>query len=369
MSTDSGFMALALQQAEHGHYSTSPNPRVGCVLVKDGAVIAKGWHAVAGGPHAEIHALQQAGAQAQGATAYVTLEPCSHHGKTAPCCDALIAAGVSRVVYGMQDPNPQVAGNGLQTLRDAGITVDGPLLEQQARALNAGFIKRMETGLPLVRVKMAMSLDGRTAMASGESQWITGEHARQDVQRLRAQSCAIITAAGTVIVDDAQLTVREPALLAALGERRPLRVLLDQHAHVAVTAKIFDGNAQTLWCTAKAATANLPPHVEHWQSHHHGDNAHPFDLQKLLQELARRQCNEILVEAGPTVAGHFLQANLVDELIIYVAPVLMGSTARPLFSLPFDTMDEAMALNITDVRAVGNDWRFTAIPVTRTAAR
>lgn len=369
MSADTGFMAIALQKAANGQYSTSPNPRVGCVLVKDGNVIAEGWHACAGGPHAEIHALQQAGEQARGATAYVTLEPCSHHGKTGPCCDALIAAGIERVAYGMQDPNPQVAGSGLQKLRDAGIAVEGPLLEQQARALNAGFVKRMETGLPFVRVKMAMSLDGRTAMASGESQWITGEAARRDVQRLRAQSCAIITAAGTVIIDDAQLTVREPALLEVMGERRPLRVLLDQHAHVAATAKIFDSNARTLWCTAKNATENLPSHVEHWQSHHHGDNAHPFDLQTLLQELVRRQCNEILVEAGSTVAGHFLQANLVDELIIYVAPKLMGSTARPLFSLPFDTMDEAMALTITDVRAVGNDWRFTATPATRTAAR
>lgn len=356
-------MAQALQLASRGHFSTSPNPRVGCVLVKDGAVIAEGWHARAGGPHAEIVALQQAGEQVRGATAYVTLEPCSHHGKTGPCCEALVAAGVVRVVYGMQDPNPQVGGNGLQALRAAGIAVDGPLLETQARALNPGFNKRMATGLPLVRVKMAMSLDGRTAMQSGESQWITSEHARRDVQRLRAGSCAIITAAGTVLVDNAQLTVRETALLERLGDRRPLRVLLDQNEHVAADARIFDANAPTLWCTAKAAPANLPPHVEHWQSHHRGDSAHPFDLRALLAELGRRQCNEVLVEAGPTMAGHFLQEKLVDELVVYVAPKLMGSTARPLFSLPFDTMDEAINLDITDVRAVGPDWRFTVKPV------
>lgn len=363
MHADHALMARALQLAARGHFSTSPNPRVGCVLVKDGAVIAEGWHERAGGPHAEIHALQQAGEAARDSTAYVTLEPCSHHGKTGPCCEALVAAGVARVVYGMQDPNPQVAGQGLRALRAAGVAVDGPLLEMQARALNPGFIKRMTTGLPRVRVKMAMSLDGRTAMQSGESQWITSDHARQDVQRLRAQSCAIITAAGTVLVDDAQLTVRDCELLPQLGDRRPLRVLLDQNEHVETDARIFDANAPTLWCTAKAAPANLPPHVDHWQSHHHGDSAHPFDLRELLVELARRHCNDVLVEAGPTMAGHFLQEKLVDELVIYVAPKLMGSTARPLFSLPFDTMNDAINLDITDVRAVGPDWRFTATPV------
>lgn len=363
MNNDLIHMTHALRLAAQGHYSTSPNPRVGCVLVKDGAVIAEGWHAVTGGPHAEILALQQAGGSAQGSTAYVTLEPCSHHGKTGPCCQALIQAGVARVVYGMQDPNPQVAGQGLQALRDAGISVDGPVLESQAAALNPGFIQRMTTGLPRVRVKMAMSLDGRSAMASGESQWITSEQARRDVQRLRAESCAIITAAGTVLADNAQLTVREPELLEKLGERRPLRVLLDQSAHVTADASIFDGNAPTLWCTAKPAPASLPPHVDHWQSHHHGDSAHPFNLHELLAELGRRQCNDVLVEAGPTMAGHFLQEKLVDELVVYIAPKLMGSTARPVFSLPFDTMDEAIPLDIRDVRAVGPDWRFSIKPV------
>lgn len=353
-NADRQHIAHALQLAARGQFSTQPNPRVGCVLVKNGAVIAEGWHAVAGEAHAEIHALQQAGTNASGATAYVTLEPCSHHGKTAPCCDALIHAGITRVVYGMRDPNPLVSGNGLQKLRDAGITVDGPLFEKQAQELNPGFIKRMQTGLPFVRVKMAMSLDGRTAMASGQSQWITGEHARRDVQKLRAQSCAIISAAGTVLADDAQLTVRELDLLQALGNRRPLRVLLDQHAYVLSDAKIFDTAAPTLWYTDTPKPADLPAHVEHRQS--------TADLHGLLQELAQRGCNEVLVEAGATLAGKFLQAKLVDELIIYMAPKLMGNTARPLFSLPLDTMDQAQDLAITDVRAVGDDWRITAIP-------
>ncbi len=363
MTNDASFMARALQLAAQGHCSTSPNPRVGCVLVRDGTVIAEGWHERAGGPHAEIAALQKAGDAARGATAYVSLEPCSHHGKTGPCSEALVAAGVSRVVYGMQDPNPDVAGRGLRALREAGIQVEGPVLESQAAALNQGFTKRMTTGLPFVRVKMAMSLDGRTAMQSGESQWITSEDARRDVQRLRAQSCAIVTAAGTVLIDNAQLTVREAEWLSQLGERRPLRVLLDQSQHVNLDARIFDDNASTLWCTSKPPPANLPAHVAHWQSHHHGDSAHPFNLRALLTELAQRQCNEVLVEAGPTMAGHFLQEKLVDELIVYVAPKLMGSTARPLFSLPFDTMDQAISLDIRDVRAVGPDWRFTVKPV------
>jgi diaminohydroxyphosphoribosylaminopyrimidine deaminase/5-amino-6-(5-phosphoribosylamino)uracil reductase len=360
MSTDLAYMAHALQLAARGHFSTSPNPRVGCVLVKNGVTIGEGWHIAAGGPHAEIHALQQAGAAASGATAFVTLEPCSHHGKTGPCCDALIQAGITRVVYGMQDPNPQVAGNGLQTLRDAGVTVDGPLLEQQAQALNTGFIKRMQTGLPFVRVKMAMSLDGRTAMASGESLWITGEAARQDVQRLRAQSCAIITAGSTVLSDDAQLTVRDEQYLDALGARRPLRVLLDQHAHVGLDARIFNDQAPTLWCTSKSAPSHLLSHVQHWPL---PTQQHRADLRALLAELSNRGCSDVLVEAGATLAGSFLQEKLVDEMVIYMAPKLLGSTARPLFTLPFESMNEAHNLKILDVRAIGDDWRFTIKPL------
>jgi diaminohydroxyphosphoribosylaminopyrimidine deaminase/5-amino-6-(5-phosphoribosylamino)uracil reductase len=360
MNQDLIHMSAAIQLARRGWYSTSPNPRVGCILVKDCGVIAEGWHIRAGDKHAEIDALERAGAAASGATAYVTLEPCSHHGKTGPCVQALISAGIKRVVYGVQDPNPQVAGNGLQALRDAGITVDGPLMEQQASALNPGFNKRMNSGLPFVRLKMAMSLDGRTAMSSGESLWITGEAARQDVQHWRAQSCAIITAASTVLSDDAQLTVRNADYLAQLGTRRPLRVLLDQHAHVPRDARIFDCEAPTLWCTSKPATQDLPEHVQHCSLPLHD---HRADLGALLAELGKRGCNEVLVEAGATLAGSFLQEKMVDEMIVYMAPKLLGSTARPLFTLPFESMSEAHNLKILDVRAVGDDWRFTIKPL------
>lgn len=351
-------MARALQVAEKGLYSTAPNPRVGCVLINsDGVQIAEGWHAIAGEPHAEIYALMKAGSAARGATAYVTLEPCSHVGKTGPCCNALINAGIARVVYGMQDPNPKVSGSGLQKLRDAGIAVEGPILEQQAKDLNVGFIKRMQTGLPFVRVKMAMSLDGRTAMASGESQWITGEAARNDVQQWRARSCAVISSAATVIRDNAQLTVRDPDALQKLKQRVPLRVLLDTQARTPLGSAFFSATAPILWCTQQETPQALPAHVEHY-SQAATDNA--INLHALLHELGRRQCNEVLVEAGATLAGAFLQEKLVDELIVYVAPRLMGSTAQPLFSLPLHSMSDAHNLHFTDAQKIGCDWRFIA---------
>jgi diaminohydroxyphosphoribosylaminopyrimidine deaminase/5-amino-6-(5-phosphoribosylamino)uracil reductase len=358
--TDQHYMARAVQLASLGQYSTSPNPRVGCVLVKDGLIVAEGWHVRAGGPHAEINALTQAGDQAMGATAYVTLEPCSHHGKTGPCCEALINFGIRRVVFGMQDPNPAVAGNGLNALRAATIDVCGPVLESAAQALNVGFSKRMATGFPFVRLKMAMSLDGRTAMASGESLWITGEAARIDVQHLRARSCAIITTATTVLNDNARLTVREPNCLIALGTRRPLRVLIDQYAQITLDAAVFDEQAPTLWCTSQPAPVNLPSHIQHWPLK---TNLHHTDLHALLKELGRRGCNEVLVEAGATLAAALLQEKLVDELLVYMAPKLLGSSARPLFSLPLETMADAHNLKIVDVRAVGDDWRFTIYPL------
>ncbi len=355
-TTDIQHMTRALQLAERGLCSTSPNPRVGCVLVDaNHQIIAEGWHTKAGEAHAEIHALQQAGERARGATAYVSLEPCSHHGKTGPCCEALINAGISRVVYGMQDPNPQVAGRGLQKLRDAGITVDGPLLEKEARQLNIGFIKRMQTGLPFVRIKMAMSLDGRTAMASGESQWITGEAARRDVQHWRARSCAIISSASTVLQDNARLTVRNTEMQQQLNSRKPLRVLLDQHARVALDTAFFTDTTPTLWCTNKKPTDPLPAHITHCtlplKENH-------IDLQALLTKLGRRQCNEVLIEAGATLAGAFVKENLADELVIYIAPQLMGSSARPLLELPLASMSDAKKLHIVDARTIGEDWRF-----------
>lgn len=366
MSGDHGFMARALQLARKGLYSTHPNPRVGCVVVRDGQIVGEGWHVRAGEPHAEVHALRQAGAQARGATAYVTLEPCSHHGRTPPCADALIKAGVARVVAAMQDPNPQVAGDGLARLQQAGIAVHSGVLEAEARALNAGFIKRMEQGLPFVRVKLAMSLDGRTAMASGESQWITGPAARAAVQRLRARSSVVLSGADTLLADNARLTVRPDELgldaeLTALAVNRPaLRVLVDGRLRVPLTAPFFQAGAALVASCAAAAR-------ERYRAAGHellalpGDGGH-VDLRQLLAELAARGANEVLVEAGPRLAGAFAQQGLVDEYQLFVAPKFLGSEARPLLELPLARMAEAPALKIVEMRAVGDDWRIIALP-------
>jgi diaminohydroxyphosphoribosylaminopyrimidine deaminase/5-amino-6-(5-phosphoribosylamino)uracil reductase len=364
-TTDSAFMAQAMRLAERGRYTTMPNPRVGCVLVRDNQVVAEGWHIRAGEGHAEVNALRAAGEQARGATAYVTLEPCNHTGKTGPCSEALIAASVSRVVYGMEDPNPRVAGQGLAKLRAAGITVDGPLLEEDARALNPGFVKRMERGLPLVRCKLAMSLDGRTAMASGESKWVTSRRSREDVQRLRARSCAIISGIETVLRDNAVLNVRPAELhlgnAAEIAARQPLRVILDSRLRLPANAELLKHSSPILLVhdASVTATGNWPEHVQLLGLDVSGGR---IDLVGLLKELARRECNEVLVESGATVAGSFLRRGLLDEIIIYMAPKLMGSSARPLFELPLDTMASQLPLKIRDIRAVGDDWRITAVP-------
>tara|TARA_R110000796_G_scaffold251431_3_gene382799 strand:- start:6017 stop:7150 length:1134 start_codon:yes stop_codon:yes gene_type:complete len=367
---DSRMMARALQLAYKGLYTTEPNPRVGCVLVLEGEVVGEGWHVRAGEGHAEVNALAQAGSRARGATAYVTLEPCSHIGKTPPCAEALIEAGVARVVAAMQDPNPLVSGQGLARLREAGIEVECGLLEVEARALNPGFIKRMQTGMPFVRIKLAMSLDGRTAMASGESQWITGPDARADVQRLRARSGAVISGADAVLQDDSALTVRAAELglpeaeAAAAAARQPLRVLVDGRLRVPLENRLFREAGPLLvacrllrgrvqgYVFAGAELLTLPDAA---QEH--------VDLKALLQELAKRGCNEVLVESGASLAGAFLNAGLVDEIVVYMAPRLLGSRARPLLELPFDNMAEAMQLDVTDMRVVGRDWRITARPV------
>jgi diaminohydroxyphosphoribosylaminopyrimidine deaminase / 5-amino-6-(5-phosphoribosylamino)uracil reductase len=365
---DTGFMAHALRLAEGGIYTTMPNPRVGCVLVKSGKIIAEAWHKKAGEGHAETNALQIAGNHALGATAYVTLEPCCHTGKTGPCCDALITAGVSRVVYAMEDPNPLVAGQGLERLREAGIEVDGPLLEESARNLNRGFVKRMERNLPLVRCKLAMSVDGRTAMASGESKWITGRKAREDVQRLRARSCAIISGVDTVIRDNASLTVRADELQLVNSEdaaaKQPLRVILDSKLRLGRDSEIFNHSSPIL-LVHNGSDENLdkikdwPDFVEHIALPGADGRVH---LEALLHELAKRQCNEVLIEAGATLASSFLRRGLLDEVIIYMAPKLLGSNARPLFDLPLNTMSAALPLKINDLRAVGGDWRITLSP-------
>lgn len=361
---DAHYMARALELARKGRYSTHPNPRVGCVIVRDGQVVGEGWHVRAGEPHAEVHALRAAGELARGATAYVTLEPCSHHGRTPPCADALVNAGVARVVAAMQDPNPEVAGRGLQRLAQAGIDTHSGVLETEARAINKGFLKRMEHGLPYVRVKLAMSLDGRTAMASGESQWITGPAARSAVQRLRAESSVVLTGADTVLADDARLTVRaaelglDPEQTALAMSRPPLRVLIDGRLRVPLDAPFFKaGPVLVATCAAvEEQYANGPECLIV-----PGPDGQ-VDLHRLLLELAARGVNEVLVEAGPRLAGAFAQQGLVDEYQIFVAGKFLGSSARPLLDWPLAQMSEAPLLKIIEMRAVGDDWRVTAIP-------
>ncbi|KPY61946.1 Riboflavin biosynthesis protein RibD [Pseudomonas syringae pv. solidagae] len=365
---DVHYMARALELARKGLYSTHPNPRVGCVIVREGRIVGEGWHARAGEPHAEVHALRQAGELARGATAYVTLEPCSHQGRTPPCADALIEAGLTRVVAAMQDPNPEVSGRGLLRLMNAGIGVQCGVLESEARALNKGFLKRMETGLPYVRVKMAMSLDGRTAMASGESQWITGPEARSAVQRLRAQSSVVLSGADTVLADKARLTIRpdelglDAELTALAAARAPLRVLIDGRLRVPLDAPFFQaGSALVVTCAAASARGR-------YQEEGHemlalADSAGHVDLRRLMGELAARGVNEVLVEAGPRLAGAFARLGLVDEFQLFIAGKFLGSSARPLLDLPLAQMSEALELNIVEMRAVGNDWRVIALPV------
>ena len=364
---DQRSMARALELARKGVYSTHPNPRVGCVIVAAGQIVGEGWHARAGEPHAEVHALRQAGAKARGATAYVTLEPCSHHGRTPPCAEALVQAGVARVVAAMQDPNPQVAGRGLARLREAGIEVACGVLESQARALNVGFIKRMELGLPYVRVKLAMSLDGRTAMASGESQWITGPAARAAVQRLRARASVVLTGADTVLADGARLTVRPDELglnaeLTALAMTRPpLRVLVDGRLRVPLSAPFYQAGKALVATCAVAGARQLFLDDGHELLAVSGCNGH-VDLRKLLLELAARGANEVLVEAGPRLAGAFARQGLVDEYQLFVAAKFLGSSARPLLEWPLAKMAEAQELQIVEMRAVGADWRIIARP-------
>ena len=363
---DLRYMHRALELARQGLFTTTPNPRVGCVLVRDGEVVGEGYHVRAGGPHAERHALAMAGERARGATCYVTLEPCSHTGRTGPCADALIGAGVVRVVAAMQDPHDRVAGEGFDKLRAAGIAVQSGLLEHEARALNPGFIKRMESGRPFVRVKLAMSLDGRTAMASGESKWITGADAREDVQRLRAQSCAIVTGVGTVLADDPSLTVRPQDWRGEVypdsDVRQPLRVVLDRQLRTPVSARLLGEPGATLIVSAldPAPQTAAALQAEGAELLHLPASGSGIDLAQLLDELGRRECNEILVEAGPTLAAAFISEQLVDELVVYMAPALLGSNARPLMVLPqLATMSDKINLQFADVTRVGNDLRMT----------
>lgn len=353
-------MQRALRLAERGLYTTQPNPRVGCVIVKDGAVIGEGWHQRAGEAHAEVLALKESGEYASGATAYVTLEPCNHTGKTPPCVDALLAANVGKVVVAMEDPNPLVAGEGLKRLRDHGIEVQVGVLEAQARALNLGFIKRMETGLPFVRVKLAMSVDGRTAMASGESQWISSEASRADVQKLRARSSAILTGIGTVLTDNPRLDVRISSEYGTLVQ--PLRIVVDSKLRFPADAQMCNGNGGKVIVATSDKTSRQDLECEILRSP--SDKNGNVDLRSLMEDLAKREINEVHVEAGATLCGALLADRLVDEIVVYLAPHLMGDKARGLFTLPgMNEMKDRIELEFTDVRSIGRDLRITARPL------
>lgn len=370
MSSDSDHrhMARAIRLARKGRYTTHPNPRVGCVLVKSGKVVGEGYHRRAGEPHAERNALAAAGAEAKGATAYVTLELCCHHGRTPPCTEGLIEAGVKRVVAAMLDPNPLVAGQGLTKLSAAGIEVVEGVMQAQAEALNPGFIKRMRKRMPFVRCKLAMSLDGRTAMASGESQWITSAAAREDVHRLRASSAAILTGIGTMQSDDpsmnVRLTAKQLGLEAGLSPPQPLRVVLDPKLQTLPSANMLNQTGPVLLiCGEDARLKAAPLEAAGAQIVTLPLDNGLLDLREVMSLLAEQEINEVLLESGAVLAGAMLDAGLIDELLVYLAPHLMGSGARGLFHLPeLLHMSDRIPLRFTDLRQIGDDIRITAVP-------
>ena len=357
-SRDHAHMARALQLAERAAFTTQPNPMVGCVVADGDRVLGEGWHVRAGEPHAEVNALRAAGAAAQGATAYVTLEPCAHHGRTPPCADALVGAGVTRVVAASRDPYHQVSGQGFAKLQAAGIMVEYGLMEAAARHLNRGFFSRVERGRPWVRVKLAMSLDGRTALANGESKWITSEASRADVQRWRARAGAIMTGIGTVLADNPMLTVRLPE-----GEDfvPPLRVVLDERGRLPANASLLtDGVAPTLAVHADDVVPDYDDAVSAFAVRRAPGG---LDLNAVLSQLGQRGVNELHVEAGATLSGGLLAAGLVDELLLYIAPVLLGERGRPLFAgLDPASMAERLGLRLLDTRQVGPDLRLLLSP-------
>ncbi len=357
-AADHAHMARALRLAERGLFTTQPNPRVGCVIALGDAVIAEGWHQRAGEPHAEVFALRDAGERARGATAYVTLEPCAHFGKTPPCADALVRAGIARVVAACEDPNPRVAGGGFTKLRDAGIVVDIGLMRDAARDQNRGFLSRLERGRPWMRLKLASSLDGRTALANGESKWITGEAARADVQRWRARSSALLTAVGTVVADNPRLTVRLPD---EADTFKPTRVVLDRALRTPRGAHLLDGSAPTL--IVHSADAKRDDRFDRVELAAVAMLDGQLDLHAVLALLASRGANEVQVEAGARLCGSLLRAGLVDEMLLYTAPVLLGDTARPLLTLPeFSAMSAAPRWKIIDRRHIGDDTRLLLRP-------
>lgn len=347
-------MARALQLAEKGRYTTDPNPNVGCILVENDKIVAEGWHIKAGSAHAEINALKKTD-NAKGMTAYVTLEPCSHTGKTGPCCDALISAGIQRVVIAMQDPNPLVAGQGIKRMQDAGIEVVCHILKEDAFALNKGFIKRMQTGLPFVHSKMAMSLDGRTAMASGESKWITSANSRADVQQLRAKSSAVLTGINTILADDPSLNVRLDESV-----KQPVRVILDSTLQMPLNAKMLTLSGQT-WVLSCSINTQKIIQLENAgaQVFQLAGKDGRLDLHAVLAFLGEKQINTVLIEAGAILNGAFLNEKLVDEWILYMAPCILGDKGRGLFHLPhMQTMNDKKQLKISSVRQIGPDLRM-----------
>lgn len=355
---DVAHMSQALRLAGRGLYTTQPNPRVGCVIAHGEHVVGQGWHERAGQPHAEVFALREAAEHALGATAYVTLEPCAHHGRTPPCADALIAAGIGRVVIAAEDPFPQVSGRGIEKLRMAGVAVETGLLREAARELNPGFFSRIERQRPWVRLKLAMSLDGRTALAHGESKWITGEAARADVQRWRARSSAILAGSGTVLADNPQLTVR----FDEAPFTPPLRVVLDRQLRTPAGSHVLDGHTPTL--VLHAASATKPDdRFDRVECMAIAERDQALDLHEVLCLLAGRGCSELHVEAGATLCGALLAQGLADELLLYIAPLLLGDTARPLLHLPaLAGMAERWSLRTIDQRQVGSDWRLQLRP-------
>jgi len=356
MSADHDYMRRALELAARGLYTTTPNPRVGCVIVRDGAIVGEGFHERAGEPHAEVLALRAAGERARGATVYLTLEPCAHYGRTPPCADALIEAGVARVVAAMRDPNPRVAGGGFEKLRAAGIAVETGLMEEQARALNIGFVSRMTRGTPWVRLKVAASLDGKTALANGKSQWITSVEARRDGHAFRARACAILTGIGTVRDDDPRLDVREVET-----PRQPLKVLVDSRLEAPLDAKLFQSGKVLV-----AAAVNDEARIAALQARGVEVVVLPnaggkVDLAELMRELGRRELNEIHVEAGFKLNGSLMRAGLVDELLVYLAPSLLGESPSGMFNLPrIEDLDARWRLEFQDVARIGPDVRLLA---------
>ncbi|MBR9804969.1 bifunctional diaminohydroxyphosphoribosylaminopyrimidine deaminase/5-amino-6-(5-phosphoribosylamino)uracil reductase RibD [bacterium] len=362
-------MRRALALAARGRYTTSPNPAVGCVIVSaNGDVVAEGWHQRAGEPHAEIVALKNAGSNTEGATVYVTLEPCAHTGRTPPCVEALIAARVAKVVSAMSDPNPQVAGEGYRRLRAAGIEVVADVLRDEARALNRGYVSRYERGRPFVRCKLAMSMDGRTAMASGQSQWISCAESRRRVHQLRAESCAIITGIGTVLADKPKLNVRESELGQAVS-RQPLLVVLDTQARLPADAAVLESDRSVWQVVAGQSNGEMPlqalaaePGVKSCRRIEIPLDRGRLDLPVLMSSLAEAGCGEVLLEAGPRVAASFLSADLIDELMLFVAPKIMGAEAKPLFDLRIDTIEESIQYEWLGVESVGDDLLLVAAP-------